>query len=205
MPDFPVINKTLLEQYGREAREARARGEKRCCNTSVGVLIRNTTGLYLVIRRMQKPLGYAGVAGHGLDEHDNWIDSMKAELREEAGIIVKNDSDLRLLEHLTCVLTNKCNRPGCLFHACKLFELVVDGTPGHLTGDEGVKAIEWVTRYRLQELCENTRTWYSAGKPEDRDDHMEPAALIHLVKHGVVKMDYSFIDDIRELPFVGPL
>jgi len=200
MHDLPTINRETIERLGREAREARAQGRKICCNTSVSAFVRNREGRYLVIRRTHKPLGYAGVAGHALDEHDDWLESMKAELLDEVGITVERDGDLRPLKRLQGVYTHKCGRPGCRFHACKVYELEVDGTPGHLTGDSGVKAVEWITVDRLRDLCEKTRNWYARGCPEGEDDHMEPIAVIYLAKAGVVDMDTSFIDDIGELP-----
>lgn len=203
MADTSIINRETIEQLGAEARMAKQNGLKICCNTSVAAFVRNKEGLYLVIHRTKKPLGYAGVAGHALDEHTDWLESMKAELREEVGIVVKNDSDLRLIEELKGVYTNMCSRPGCRFHAWKVYDLIVEGTPGTLTGDEGIKNVLWVTKDRLQELCECTRDWYMRGKPEGEDEFMEPISVIHLAKTGIVKIDYSFIDDITELPYEG--
>ncbi|NTW14678.1 MAG: NUDIX hydrolase [Candidatus Moranbacteria bacterium] len=203
MTDKTIIDRKMIEGLGEVAREAGKQGRKICCNTSVAAFVRNREGLYLVIRRTKKPLGYAGVAGHALDEREDWLESMKAELREEVGIIVEKDSDLRPIEKLKGVYTNMCSRPGCRFHAWKVYDLVVDGTPGKMTGDDGVKSVHWVTKDRLRELCEKTREWYSRGKPDGEDDHMEPIAVIHLAKADVIDIDISFIEDIRRLPHEG--
>ncbi|MEI7749430.1 MAG: NUDIX hydrolase [Candidatus Moraniibacteriota bacterium] len=203
MADTSTINRETIERLGAESREARRYGRKVCCNTSVGAFVRNKEGLSLVIQRTKKPLGYACVAGHALDKHKDWLESLKAELLEEVGIIVENDSDLRPIKHLKGVYTNLCSRPGCKFHAWKVYDLVVEGTPGTMTGDDGVKSVQWVTKDRLRELCERTRDWYARGKPEGADDHMEPVWVIHLAKTGIVDIDYSFIDDIQELPHEG--
>ncbi|MEI6650836.1 MAG: NUDIX hydrolase [Candidatus Moraniibacteriota bacterium] len=202
MTDTVKIDKRMITRLGKKAREAKKQGRKICCHTSVGTIVRNQEGQYLVIRRTKKPFGYACVAGHALDEHTDWLESMRAELLEETGIVVGHESsDLQSLSVLKGVYTNICSRPGCQFHAWKVYELLVDGTPGILTGDGGVKQVLWVTIDRLQELCHRTRDWYAYGKPEEEDSHMEPIWVIHLAKAGLVDIDYSFIDDIDELSY----
>jgi len=54
---------------------------------SVGALIKKE-GRYLLVDRVQPPLGFAGLAGH-VDEGEESIEAIKREIEEESGLKVR--------------------------------------------------------------------------------------------------------------------
>jgi 8-oxo-dGTP pyrophosphatase MutT (NUDIX family) len=60
---------------------------KVCDNTSVGVIITNESGEYLMFDRNTFPPGTAPAAGH-IDDHGSAEDAARAEVHEELGLHV---------------------------------------------------------------------------------------------------------------------
>lgn len=60
---------------------------KVCDNTSVGVIVTDDIGRYLMFKRATPPVGIAPVAGH-VDDHGTYDDAARAEVREEVGLTV---------------------------------------------------------------------------------------------------------------------
>ena len=87
---------------------------------TVGALIKKDNK-YLLIDRVNLPLGFAGIAGH-IDEGENEIQALKREIEEEGGLKV-NDQKLLFEEKLDW---NWCNK-GIGIHYWYLFECDVSG------------------------------------------------------------------------------
>jgi 8-oxo-dGTP pyrophosphatase MutT (NUDIX family) len=60
---------------------------KICDNESVGVIVADDHGRYLLFRRARPPVGIAPVAGH-VDDHASVEDAARAEVAEEVGLAV---------------------------------------------------------------------------------------------------------------------
>jgi ADP-ribose pyrophosphatase YjhB (NUDIX family) len=65
---------------------------KRCCGTSVGILIENEAGGLLMVTRGWWPRGTAPVAGHVRDSHTSVAAALVAEVQEEVGLTVTGSS-----------------------------------------------------------------------------------------------------------------
>jgi ADP-ribose pyrophosphatase YjhB (NUDIX family) len=64
---------------------------KRCCGTSVGVIITDSSDRLLMVTRGWWPKGTAPVAGHVRDSHTSVAAALVAEVQEEVGLTVTGD------------------------------------------------------------------------------------------------------------------
>jgi ADP-ribose pyrophosphatase YjhB (NUDIX family) len=141
---------------------------KTCDNTSVGVIITNEAGDYLMFERNTFPPGIAPVAGH-VDTHGTVRDAAEAEVREEVGLTV-----VLLSEITTGWRSNRCRRlpgPRGVGHHWAIFHAVV-------TGDLALSAREtrnarWITATDLQALADRTSA-YAFGFVTDADFAAHP-------------------------------
>ncbi len=111
---------------------------------SVGALI-TKGGRYLLLDRVRKPFGFAGVAGH-VEEGETPIEAIEREVKEESD-----------LTSVTCqilfdeeVLWNGCSH-GDFTHHWYLFKIDVEGMFFKLNAHAG-KVMGWYTPEELAEL-----------------------------------------------------
>jgi isopentenyldiphosphate isomerase len=193
----------FIEQ-GRISREARERGEKICCNTSVGCIVENEKQEFLIIKRTKGELGFAGVAGHALDKLEDFTESMIAELSEEVGMEGISESDLIEILDAGAAYPNCCARKCGDKHLWKIYNLVVEGRPTKRTEDDGVAGVLWVKLDEIKRLVEETKEWYARGKDKEgepkHEDHLEPVWVKHFAKAGLLDdMDLSWLNDLEAM------
>lgn len=134
---------------------------KVCDNASVGVIVKNAAGEYLMFERATFPPGVAPAAGH-VDEHGTVEEAARAEVHEELGLTV--DFLMRVGGGWR---RNRCRRqpgPRGIGHQWTVFHATV-------TGDLNPSAREtrnarWITADELQTLADRTAT-YARGALTD--------------------------------------
>ncbi|MFC4507908.1 MULTISPECIES: NUDIX domain-containing protein [Streptomyces] len=143
---------------------------KTCDNTSVGIVITDHQGRYLMFDRATFPSGTAPAAGH-IDDHGTSEDAGRAEVEEELGLTVTG------LTHVTGGWRdNPCRRlPGARStghrHEWTVYRATVTGdvTPSaHET-----KNVRWITPDALQELADRTVA-YAQGRITDAEFEAAP-------------------------------
>lgn len=141
---------------------------KVCDNTSVGVIITNTDGDFLIFDRNTFPPGVAPVAGH-VDTHGTVRDAAEAEVREEVGLTV-----VSLSEITTGWRNNRCRRlpgPRGVGHQWTVFHAVVTGDLNPSTRE--TRNARWVPAGELQDLADRTSA-HAFGFVTDADFAASP-------------------------------
>lgn len=162
-------------------------GTPACDGYSVGAIITDPQGRYLLITRVKPPAGRAFIAGH-IDEHGDAKAAVIAEVAEEAGLTVTG---------MRCVRKNwvpgRCRRrPSPFFHDLgwghQWFVFEVD-TTGTVTVDESeVTHPHWATSTELSALATRTVDYAHgriAGQDWIREPGLEPAWLLLLASPGL--------------------
>ena len=151
---------------------------KRCCGTSVGVIITDAQDRLLMITRGWWPKGTAPVAGHVKDAHSDVAAALVEEVQEEVGLTVTG-SGLLWEGHLPnlCASLPHQPRPGHYWH---LATATADGTvvaaPGETLG------AEWYDRAQVDALAQATLNHYRAGGvPADQPDASMEAVWLRLL------------------------
>ncbi|MEU8040847.1 NUDIX hydrolase [Streptosporangium sp. NPDC049078] len=156
----------------------------RCDNKSVGVLIGNSAGQWLMFDRATFPPGVAGAAGH-VDGHSGVIDAARAEVAEELGLTVARLS-------LVCAewRRNRCRRiPGPLGvgHWWSVYRAEVSGELAPSARE--TRNVRWVAADELQVLTDRTAA-YAAGRVSAvefaAEPGIEPVWVAWLVAAGLV-------------------
>lgn len=122
-----------------------------CDHRSVGVLIRDTTGRYLMFERTRPPVGVAPVAGH-VDRHGGPEQAARAEVAEEVGLRVT-----ALIPVAAGWRPNRCRRPtggAPAGHHWTIYRATAAGTPS--PASEEARNVRWVTPGELQALTDRT-------------------------------------------------
>ncbi|MFD8316241.1 NUDIX hydrolase [Kitasatospora purpeofusca] len=141
---------------------------KSCDNTSVGVIITDHQGRYLMFDRATFPVGAAPAAGH-FDNHGGAQAAGRVEVEEELGLTVTS---------LTRVTggwrDNPCRRrPGALGtgHNWTVYQATVTGdlTPSA----RETKNVRWIAPDALQELADRTIA-YAQGRLTDAEFEAQP-------------------------------
>jgi 8-oxo-dGTP pyrophosphatase MutT (NUDIX family) len=134
---------------------------KICDNTSVGIIITNAVGAYLMFDRATFPPGVAPAAGH-IDDHGTAEDAARAEVEEELGL------------HVTAITqrtggwrNNRCRRhPGWrgTGHEWTVYQAAVSGnlTPSA----RETRNVRWIEPDELQVLADRTVA-YAHGRLAD--------------------------------------
>lgn len=134
-----------------------------CDNTSVGVIITNDAGEYLVFKRATFPPGTAPVAGH-VDDHGTTRQAAEAEVREEVGLTV-----VSLTEVTTEWRSNRCRRlpgPHGTGHQWTIYRATVTG---HLDPSQReTRNARWISPAEVSALCDRTYR-YAAGRLSDAE------------------------------------
>lgn len=86
---------------------------RQCDNKSVGVIITEESGDFLLLERARFPFGLAPPAGH-VDEHGTTLDTAVAEVKEELGFQLEASQLTILVKDLD--VANVCRRPGGSHH-----------------------------------------------------------------------------------------
>ncbi|WP_309505372.1 NUDIX hydrolase [Streptomyces phytophilus] len=124
---------------------------KVCDNLSVGVVITNAAGDYLMFDRATFPPGIAPCAGH-IDGHGTAEDAARAETEEELGLTVER------LTHVTgWWRPNRCRRqPGArgVGHDWTVFRASVIGSLSPSVRE--TRNVRWIPASDLQALAERT-------------------------------------------------
>lgn len=132
---------------------------KRCDNASVGVVITDPAGRFLVFDRATFPAGVAPVAGHVFDEHEGYADAARAEVAEELGLTVAGLETT----HVGGWRSNRCRRlPGSrgTGHQWQIFTATVTGTLAPSARE--TSSARWVTAEEIQGLARRTAE-YATG------------------------------------------
>lgn len=141
---------------------------KTCDNTSVGVIITNEAGDYLMFERATFPPGIAPVAGH-IDTHGTARDAAEAEVREEVGLTV-----VSLSEITTSWRNNRCRRlpgPRGVGHQWTVFHAVVTGDLN--PSQRETRNVRWIPAADMQALADRTSA-YAFGYVTDADFAAQP-------------------------------
>ncbi|MEV4753023.1 NUDIX domain-containing protein [Streptosporangium sp. NPDC049248] len=140
----------------------------RCDNHSVGVLISNDAGEYLMFERATWPVGIAGAAGH-VDTHGTILDAARAEVAEELGLVA---CELTLM--LSTWRDNRCRRtpgPSGTGHQWYVFRATVRGALNPSTRE--TRNARWIGRTELQALAMRTAL-YASGRLTEEEFVAEP-------------------------------
>ncbi|WEH37863.1 NUDIX hydrolase (plasmid) [Streptomyces sp. AM 4-1-1] len=141
---------------------------KTCDNASVGIVITDRHGRYLIFDRATFPVGASPAAGH-IDDHGSAEDAGRAEVEEELGLTVTS---------LTRVTggwrDNRCRRrPDArgTGHDWTVYQATVTGdlTPSA----RETKNVRWIAPDALQELADRTVA-YAQGRVTDAEFEAAP-------------------------------
>lgn len=177
---------------------------KKCCTTSVGVLILSEDRTeMLLIERATPPAGIAPVAGHALDEHASYEDAARKEVEEEIGLEV---SGLTLLR--PCGFhPGRCRRTGSAGHDWRLYEATVNHTDVSASARE-VADVGWWSLEEIQRLAERTVD-RAAGLIRPRDFELcpglEPVWCHWLTELGYISLPAQERAWVRDLSAIPPL
>jgi len=144
---------------------------KTCDHKSVGVIIINQAGRFLLLTRAKPPAGRAPVAGH-VDEHGDFEQAGIVESMEEVGLHV---------DHLTHLaqghLPNICRRPPSHAthdgHDWVIYRTYVRDEFGLAFSEDETRGGRWYGADELQELAERTILW-ATGEVSDADYNENP-------------------------------
>ncbi|WP_017590814.1 NUDIX hydrolase [Nocardiopsis ganjiahuensis] len=151
---------------------------KRCCGTSVGVLITDAQDRLLMITRGWWPKGTAPVAGHVRDAHTDVAAALVAEVEEEVGLTVTG-SGLLWEGHLPnlCASLPATPRPGHYWH---LARATAEGTVTAAPGE--TKGAAWYTPDQVRTMARTTLAHYrSGGVAADQPDASLEAVWLRLL------------------------
>jgi 8-oxo-dGTP pyrophosphatase MutT (NUDIX family) len=129
---------------------------KRCDNKSVGIIIRNSEGSIVLLKRARFPFGYAPVAGH-VDDHGSVEQAAVDETIEEVGLTITTE-DLQPTAIAETRFNNRCRRQGGTFHDWWVF--IVDHFSGSITpSEEETKGADWYTMDKVRQLVDRTELY----------------------------------------------
>lgn len=144
---------------------------KKCDNKSVGLIIKDKDGRFLLNQRLKFPPGWAPPAGH-LDG-DTFDGSVVRETKEEVGLDVLN---YKLV--LDRKFDNHCSRDGGSWHHWQVYEAVEwEGDIKLAEGEIKNKKPLWVSEGELKRLVERTIA-YLLGSISESDWEANPGLEI---------------------------
>jgi 8-oxo-dGTP pyrophosphatase MutT (NUDIX family) len=135
---------------------------KLCDHTSVGVIIRDDRGRFLLLKRAIFPVGIAPPAGH-IDTHGSPAQAAIAEVAEEVGLVIApKDLHETIIQKRQTFLP--CSRPEGDWHAWWIY------TANHYSGElrpdkRETKGAEWYSGEQLQALADRTRAFQAGQIP----------------------------------------
>ncbi|MFI6510839.1 NUDIX hydrolase [Streptosporangium sp. NPDC050855] len=130
-----------------------------CDHTSIGVIVTDEHGRYLLIERAEYPHAWALPAGH-VDDHGNPWKTASEKITEGIGLTIGQ------LEHMTggwrpnqcCRLVRQGSTPG---HHWTIYRAIVASAP--VPSADKTRVTRWVTGAELQALADRTAA-YARGK-----------------------------------------
>jgi ADP-ribose pyrophosphatase YjhB (NUDIX family) len=159
-------------------RNTTTKAAKRCCGTSVGVIITDQADRMLMVTRGWWPRGTAPVAGHVRDSHTSVAAALVAEVQEEVGLTVTG-SGLVWEGHLPNLCASLPHQPlaGHYWHlAAATAEGEIRPAPGE------TKGAAWYTPEEVDALAETTLAHYRAGgQAADQPDASMEAVWLRLL------------------------
>ncbi|MEE2040903.1 NUDIX domain-containing protein [Nocardiopsis sp. CT-R113] len=152
---------------------------KRCCGTSIGVLITDPADQLIMITRGWWPKGTAPVAGHVRDEHASVAQALVAEVREEVGLTVTGTPRTLWRGHLPNLCASLPARP-TPGHQWEVAEATAEGQIIPAPGEtQGARAY---TQHEVDALAQATLAHYRAGGlPVDQPDASLEAVWLRLL------------------------
>lgn len=157
---------------------------KICDNLSVGIVIRNKSGLYALLERRKFPVGFAPVAGH-IDNHGSAEQAALDEAQEELGINLTPDN-LQKTVIDTKRKNNQCVREGGSYHIWTVFESTIPHQALQPDVNE-TKGGRWFHPDELQALADRTRAYLRSEISESdwqKSPGLEHVWLDHLTELG---------------------
>ncbi|MEU6721570.1 NUDIX hydrolase [Nonomuraea sp. NPDC046802] len=157
---------------------------RRCDNTSVGVLIHDSSNRLLVFDRATPPWGVAGPAGH-IDDHGSPERAAATEVLEEVGLQAVS---LDLLARRW--RGNRCRRPAGpqgVGHEWWIYQARANGALAASARE--VRNARWVTPGQLQALTVRTTAYAHGGLPAEEwwaGPGVEPVWVLWLSLAGLV-------------------
>jgi 8-oxo-dGTP pyrophosphatase MutT (NUDIX family) len=177
---------------------------KTCDHRSVGVIVNDPEGRYLLIVRAKPPSGRAPIAGH-VDEHGSYPLAALAEAHEEAGLTLGG-----LYKVAEGHLPNICRRPPSHAthdgHHWVIYQTQVDDTAGARYSDDETRGGHWHTAEELQKLAERSVLWCAGGISDRRwNAHpgLEPVWVHWLAETGHIQVGPTALEHVRAV-FTSP-
>ena len=152
--------------------------KKRCCGTSIGILITDPADRLPMGTRGWWPHGTAPVAGHVRDAHTTVAEALVAEVREETGLAVTGSGLLweGRLSNL-CASLPAVPTPG---HYWWVASATAEGTLTPAPGE--TKGAAWYTRRQVRALADATLAHYrGGGTPAEQPDASLEAVWLRLL------------------------
>ncbi|WP_055477556.1 NUDIX domain-containing protein [Sphaerimonospora mesophila] len=176
---------------------------KTCDNASVGVLVADENGRWLMFERATFPPGVAPAAGHVFDDHAGYESAARAEVAEELGLTV---TSLELLP-VGGWRPNRCRRqpgPRGVGHQWQIYRASVAGRLAPSARE--TRNVRWLTPAELQQLADVTVAYanghITAREFEDRPG-IEPVWVQWLSDYGLIAVtpeDLAAIDQAAANP-----
>lgn len=181
---------------------------RQCDNASVGVMIHDGDGRWLLFERAAFPVGIAPCAGHVFDEHRDYRDAACAEVEEELGLTVK-----RLYSAgVGGWRPNRCRRepgPRGTGHMWNVYTAEVSGELR--PSPRETRGVHWLDEQDMQRLAGRTAS-YARGEIShavfSAAPGIEPVWVTFLVALGMITMhvsDLAVIDQLAAAGSVPPL
>ncbi|MDJ0342220.1 NUDIX hydrolase [Streptomyces sp. H10-C2] len=174
---------------------------KTCDNASVGVIIQNADGDYLMFNRATFPPGVAPAAGH-VDEHGTVEDAARAEVHEELGLTVES-----LRPIADGWRDNRCRRnpgPRGVGHQWTVFHATVTGDLNPSTRETA--NVRWIPAADLQALADRTSAYARGGLTNEEfaaAPGIEPVWITWLYEVGVIHLEIGELTRIDRLAAAG--
>ncbi|MGW4425783.1 NUDIX hydrolase [Streptosporangium sp. NPDC004631] len=177
-----------------------------CDNLSVGVLITDADGRYLMFERATAPAGIAPPAGH-VDDHGDLLTAARNEVAEEVGLTVTG-----LHPVAGGWRTNRCRRTipdsGTAGHHWRVYQ--ARQVSGQLAPSiRETRNARWLTVRQLQLLTDRTVA-YAHGELDDAaftsNPGIEPVWVAWLAEAGIVaagRDDLALVDGLAARPHVA--
>ncbi|MEE2041567.1 NUDIX hydrolase [Nocardiopsis sp. CT-R113] len=176
---------------------------KRCCGSSVGIIITDEQDRLLMVERGWFPHGIAPVAGHVYDEHTDVADALAAEVEEEVGLTVTSSERIGR-GHIPnlCASLPAQPRPG---HHWWLYRATATGALRPALGE--TKGAAWYTPREVRALADRTLA-HARGEITQREFETDPGleAVWVLLLHeaGLLQACYEELVLARKLYTVAP-
>ncbi|HEY4521739.1 MAG TPA: NUDIX hydrolase [Candidatus Paceibacterota bacterium] len=138
--------------------------KKKCDNTSVAAIVKDSQNRILLIERKKYNPGFALPAGH--EDGDGAEKALIKEIKEEVGLVV-NFARPRLM----MTLKNPCKREGGSFHRWTVFD-VLKWRGKIIKGDEEVRSYVWADNEMIKEFAHRLEEFAEKNKISIDNNHL---------------------------------